>query len=65
MSILDALLIGGAFAALYLIACFIKDDSAAPRVPDVENFPGGSEVEMAADDDELELSWSHGTGDWR
>jgi hypothetical protein len=57
---LDIAILLGFFAVCALLVAFIRDDIATPDVPTMPR----QHVEVDEDDD-TELSWSHGTGDWR
>ena len=61
LSIIDGVLVAGMFAVALLLTLFIRDDN---EVPDVPYHESGTNVPESKDDD-LDLSWSVGTGDWR
>lgn len=60
MSILDGVIITGLILVCWLLTLFIRDDLSEPKVPRSEIHA----PEIGTDDD-LDLSWSQGTGDWR
>jgi len=60
LSIVDGLLVAGFFGVAYVLACFIKDDNEVPDVPE-----GEPSTEAVESDDDLDLSWSGGVGDWK
>ena len=69
MSILDGVITAGFILVCWLLTLFIRDDLAAPDIPRDESYvpesgtSAQSSYQECADDD-LELSWSLGVGDW-
>ena len=60
LSIIDGVLVAGMFGVAILATLFIRDDNETPDVPEGEASTGAVES-----DDDLDLSWSGGVGDWR
>lgn len=60
MTYIDGAIVGGLFAVGFLLTLFIRDDNAAPDIPEGEPSTGGADT-----DDDLDLTWSLGVGDWR
>jgi len=60
LSIIDGVLVAGMFGVAILVTLFIRDDN---KVPDVDE--GEPSTKPRDTDDDLDMSWSHGTGDWK
>ena len=62
MSILDGVITAGLILVCWLLTAFIRDDIAAPHIPQREtNVPDSG----TPDDDDLDFTWSLGVGDHR
>ena len=61
MSILDGVITAGLILVCWLLTAFIRDDIATPDIPRGETHAH----ESGTADDDLDLSWSQGTGDWK